>query len=376
MIDKIEAMIERGTEFRGRLNDLKRVSPFDFLASNLRPSKFYKAVADLRPMGFDAMLHIEQKRYGTSKIELLETGRKGMAEIQDTVERIADCDPASLRLGRVDLAADVRDVGLGWFREHAYVQYKQFICAVAKPQEFEYTEMGKKVFQTLYFGKRPSCVRIYDKVAERLAHYRLLKRRALREAKKIWMERNERRLPADREPFGMPTFIGEQEWLAGQLPLVREPLGIQPDLLPDVSLPVQQDLGIPVVTRVENQFGGRVPELLQTLGQMRQNVLDFNPFERMKLVNGNVIPPGPFDTDESGNYRHRPLFYLASMHVREHWKDHGQEMWAILNRDHHGKKLLEQMREFLPCESDGSHGISAPELYDRYRDSTLRQLAA
>jgi hypothetical protein len=28
--------------------------------------------------------------------------------------------------------------------------------------------LGKKVYQTLYFGKRPSCVRIYDKVAERM----------------------------------------------------------------------------------------------------------------------------------------------------------------------------------------------------------------
>jgi hypothetical protein len=44
-------------------------------------------------MGLEAMLHVDQKRHHTSKIELLETGKKGMAQIQDTLERIVDADP-------------------------------------------------------------------------------------------------------------------------------------------------------------------------------------------------------------------------------------------------------------------------------------------
>ena len=175
MIDKIEAMVERGTGFRGELNELRRGSPWDPYFQVLRPSKFYKAIADLRPLGFDAMLHIDQKRYGTHKVELLETGKKSMAEIHSTIERIVDCDPGGCRLGRIDLAADIRDVPLSWFREHIYVEYKQFLCAHAKLVDAEICEMGKKIYQTLYFGKRPSCVRYpYDKTAERVAHFELL----------------------------------------------------------------------------------------------------------------------------------------------------------------------------------------------------------
>jgi len=383
MIDKIEAMIERGTYFRGELNELRRGSPWDAFSPMLRPSKFYKAVADLRPFGFDAMLHIEQKRYGTHKVEFFETGKKSMGEIQNTLEQIVDCDPAGCRLGRIDLAADVRDVGLSWFREHAYVQYKQFICAHAKEVvEAEITEMGKKVYQTLYFGKRPSCVRIYDKVAERTAHYELWKKRELRKARREWLQQCADRPRSSKEvpALLLPEFPTLQEWLSVELPEVKadSPMNSQqPDLLSGTSPPLQPLLHFPVVTRVENQFGGRVPEGLQTMGEMRKNVLEFNPFARMKLVRGTVVPPGCFDRDASGEYRFRVKDWMAYMFVHQNWKAlSAAQMWSILNRDRNGKLYLRQMAEFLPVEDDGSPGISEPDLYDRYRSSISRQLAA
>jgi hypothetical protein len=382
MIDKIEAMIERGTDFRGELNKLRRASPWDPFSSFIRPSKFYKAVADLRPFGLEAMLHIDQKRYGTHKVELFETGKKGMAEIQSTLEQIVECDPGHCRLGRIDLAADVRDVGLSWFREHAYVQYKQFICAHAKEVvEAELTEMGKKVYQTLYFGKRPSCVRIYDKVAERTAHFELWKKREIRRAKKVWLVacENRPRDSYDVPPLLLPEFPTLQEWLAAELPEMKQdlPIKLQPDLLPGSSPPEQPLLQFPVVTRVENQFGGRVPEDLQTLGAMRKNVLEFNPFARMKLVRGTVVPPGCFDRDAQGEYRFRVKDWMAYMFVHQNWKTlSAAQMWSILNRDRNGKLYLRQMAEFLPVEDDGSPGISEPELYECYRSSISRQLAA
>jgi hypothetical protein len=145
-------MVQPQTAFRGDLENLKRATPWNGYDLALRPSKFYQAVADLRRFGLDAMLHIQQKRYGTHKVEMFETGKKGMAKIESTLERIVDCDPGHCRLGRIDLAADVRDVSLSWFREHAYVQYKQFLCEHGKLVDAEYSEMGKKVYQTLYFS--------------------------------------------------------------------------------------------------------------------------------------------------------------------------------------------------------------------------------
>jgi hypothetical protein len=372
VIDKIEAMIEPNTHLRGQLRVIDWDSQRDdFLCSTVRPSKYYRAVADLRPLGFEAMLHIDQKRYHTSKIELFETGKKGMAEIQDTLERIVDCDPTVLRMGRVDLAADVRGVSLPWFREHAYVQYKQFICAHAKVVEAENSEMGKKIYGSLYFGKRPSCVRIYDKVAERVAHFELTKRKENYRAKKDYKEYRGQLPKGEPDLFVWPQHLRVEQWLAAELPLIDSAAWL---------VPPSSDR-FPVLTRVENQFGGRVPANLHTMGEMRKNVLEFNPFEHMKLVQGNVIPPTAFDkvTQPWGEatYRFRVLEWLAYMYVRENWKTFGAaQMWSILNRDRHGKLYLEKMKEFLPPQEDDSPGISAPELYERYRDSISRQLAA
>jgi hypothetical protein len=365
MIDKIEAMVEQNMQLRGPLRvvnwDLQRDDP---TCTTVRPSKFYRAVADLRPLGFDAMLHYEQKRYGTHKVELFETGKKGMAEIQNTVESIVDCDPGVLRLGRIDLAADIPDVSLSWFRDHTYVEYKQFICAHAKLVEDEQTEMGKKVYQTLYFGKRPSCVRIYDKVAERVAQFELMKRRVNRDAREQYTEYLKTLTSLRDDLFLWPQFPTVEQWLSEQLPSVKAPL-----------------LHFPVVTRVENQFGGRVPGNLYTLGEMRKNVLDFNPFEHMKLVQGDVIPPGLGDKVSlpwgGEKYRFRVLEWMSYMYVRENWKKLGAaQMWSMLNRDRHGRLYLRKMAEFLPLPDDASPGISEPQLYDCYRDSISRQLAA
>jgi hypothetical protein len=384
MIDKIEAMVEPNTPLRGMLRAIDWDSRDDAFCSTIRPSKYYRAVADLRPIGFDAMLHYEQKRYGSHKIEFFETGKKGMAEIQDTVERIVDCNPSKLRLGRVDLAADIRDVSLSWFRNHTYVQYKQFICAHAKVVENEQTEMGKKIYQTLYFGKRPSCIRIYDKVAERVSHLELMKRRVNRSAKVEYAEYLKTLKAGDRDPFQWPQFPSVWEWLGEELPHVKQdfrPANSGIHLLPDAAQAQEASIRFPVVTRVENQFGGRVPDTLQTLGEMRKNVLDFNPFDRMRLLDGQRIPPGLFDTVPckwgGEKYRFRVLEWMAYMYVRDNWKVLGvAQMRAMLNRDRNGKLYLKKLAEFLPVEDGGSPGISEPELYERYRDSVSRQLAA
>lgn len=363
MIDKLEAMIERGTSFRkGPISELYRAARQGVEGGTFRRSRYYRAIADLRPHGFDAILHMEQKRYGTHKVELLETGKKGMREIESTLDQIVDHDPRSYRIGRIDLATDVTDVALSWFREHVYIQYKQFVCGHGKLVEAEYSEMGKKVFQTLYFGKRPCCVRIYDKVAERLAHFELWKKRQIRAEKSSWLREIASTVPESRQPFLLPEFPSSVEWLKTELP--------------DASFGgTAEAFRFPVVTRVENQLGGRVPEQLGTVAKMKTNVREFNPFGRINVLSGNRIPPGLFDRTADGCYRFRVLDWCAFMFVNQNWNVIGaSQMRQMLNRDRNGRRYLEKMTEFIPV--DESTGIAPNQLFERYQESISRQLAA
>lgn len=364
MIDKIEAMVERGTGFRGVVGEFYREARYNPEFGAFRRSKYYHAVADLRPYGFDAILHMEQKRYGTHKIELLETGKKGMAELESTIDQIVDQNPSTCRLGRIDLATDISDVHLSWFREHAYIQYKQFICAHGKLVEDEMSEMGKKVFQTLYFGKRPSCVRIYDKVAERLSYFELWKKRETRTAKRSWLEEVAHADPKNRPDLLLPEFPTAAEFLRTELPHAQVAFSS--------NCPV---ISFPVVTRVENQFGGRVPEKLRTMAHMKSNVREFNPFDRLKIITSSRVIPGLCDKTPAGDFRFKLIDWLAGMYINQNWNSNGaSQMRQMLNRDRNGKRYLEKWAEFIP--EDPSQGISSPELFERYQQSISRQLAA
>ena len=69
---------------------------------------------------------------------------------------------------------NVPNLPLRWFRETLRVDHKRYRAAVTG-QPF-YSEMGNGDIQTLYFGKRPNLIRIYDKQAEYRHQYRLLVR--------------------------------------------------------------------------------------------------------------------------------------------------------------------------------------------------------
>jgi hypothetical protein len=154
-------------------------------------------------------------------------------------------------------------------------------------------------------------------------------------------------------------------------------------LIPGTLPAKQEPLHFPVLTRVENQMGGRVPGNLITMGEMRRNVRDFNPFERMKLVNRRTPPPGFFDKVSlpwgGEKYRLSVPTHCFYSWVRDNWNVIGAaRMRQMLNRDRNGKLYLRKLAEagFLSFEDDGTPGISEAELYDRYRESISWQLAA
>lgn len=110
------------------------------------PSRFYEGVGSLKEhFGIDAILHFGY-RHGRKahKIEIREAGKKSVPEMADIVTSIFDVDPWTVSLLRVDLTADVEGVPVSWFREHAFVNRKQFSSRIEKSfeQEMQFVGMG------------------------------------------------------------------------------------------------------------------------------------------------------------------------------------------------------------------------------------------
>ena len=75
---------------------------------------------------------------------------------------------------RLDLAVDVEGIGVSWFAEHTRVRYKRWL---AKLGVIDAVAMGNREIQTLYYGKRPNVIRIYNKLEEyRVQYQRILRR--------------------------------------------------------------------------------------------------------------------------------------------------------------------------------------------------------
>lgn len=370
MIDKVEVISERGKGFGEKFRPIERELRANPRFGSFRPSKHYLAVGDLRPYGFDAIMHVEQRRYGTSKLELLDTGHKSLDQMCSTVGDLLDGDPLEHRVSRIDLCADVPGIPVAWFRDHVRVKRKQWIAEFSQQEVIEHQRMGKRKIQTLYWGKRPCCLRVYDKIAERQIAYARWCRKLIRTEKETWGQAQAVMKPEDREPLVLPELPSFQEWLSVELPVTqRKPPQSE---LPGLEQPEQ--LAFPVVTRVENQMGGSVPGALESLHLVKTNAKDFDPFAGLDLLVGRSCTPDLYAKDAGGKWIYTPLQYFAGMYLREHWSDQGaQVIWNDLNRDRNAGVYRELLRDFIP---DFGPGVTPDELREIYRETVTHQLAA
>jgi len=330
MIDKLEVRVPRSVPYRPAFAELYRQIAWEDaersiegLPRRITPSRYYESVVDLREFGNEVILHNSARlgKNGDYKIELLETGKMGFSHMIQEIEEIFDVDPEALSVTRVDLTADVFNIPVSWFVKHCRVQYKRWIASMGHISDgAEFSEMGIKRIETLYLGKRPNLIRIYDKVAEHLHQF-----------KKIL-----RQLSPDAE---LPDF--EQVY------------GISPDT---------------IMTRVERQLAaGRVPPPVDTVRKLR-TADSFNPFHRLKIIEGCALEPNPL------NYRSD--VYERGIRLRQLVEDEGlQRARFALNEQSQGNadRILKTVSDFIP--SDGQ-GITAEELFERYQDSTRKQLIA
>ena len=124
------------------------------------PAKGYECASDLRECGFNANLNLccRADKVGNHKLELIDVAKMNRDQILQEIGGIFDVDRYSLAVMRVDFAVDVPNLPVQWFRESVRVEHKRHRAAVAG--ERYYSEMGTGNIQTMYFGKRPNCIRI------------------------------------------------------------------------------------------------------------------------------------------------------------------------------------------------------------------------
>jgi hypothetical protein len=324
MIDKVEVRIPARAPFSREFGSLYRDIHNDPRVNPFRGSRHYICAGDLREFGYEAILHMGcvRDKQGNHKLELLDTSTMSYARMCNEIERIFDLDARRLCLMRVDLAADVRDVPVGWFARHVRARWKQWVCEIGKiePEAPEYARMGRQRVETFYLGKRPNCFRIYDKIAEYHHQYARLTRDISDAAE----------LPSFEGVYGYP------------------------------------ERGL-TLTRVERQMGaGRLPTQIDTFGKLKASA-EFNPFERLTFLACGAREPQIED--------YGITTYGVGMWLRGQAEDIGMHRLRALVNKHsggHASRIFQQYADFLPADA----GITAEGLFETYRESVQRQLAA
>lgn len=317
MIDKLEvrvpAQIQYCREFQELYTEVRRGAKDPF-----KPSRHYLAVGDLRPYGYEAILHAHCVHgEGNHKLELIDTGRVGYSAMVSEVERVFDVNPRGLNIMRLDVAADIRSVPVSWFLEHLRARYKRWVADVGK---IEVSRMGTLEIETFYLGKRPNCFRVYNKIAELKHQYARLK--SDEGAPK----------PPFQEVYGYPAT------------------------------------GL-VLTRVERQIGGgRVPEGVATVGQLRC-LAEYDPFSHLEILAGAARRPNPDDHDPSVYFMGRGL----ECAIQERGGLQRARGWLNRYTGGNAARLLKTYGAFLPASE---FSLSVADIRESYQESVRRQLAA
>lgn len=316
-----------------------------------RPARLYQYSADLRKdFGIDAIVHL-YCRYGrpNHKVEIVDAGEKTLEDFAAIVTLLFLVDPWTLSTMRVDLAADIAGVPVPWFQHHAIVNRKQFSSQIKKSadQELQFIGMGTAVAQTIYAGKRPDLMRIYDKFAELRKQLRKLAIECNRFSKRMeGMEMSE-----EQRYYGrrfVPTF---EEFCKSHGYQYREG---------------------DVLTRIERQIGGdRIPPELATMNGLRFAHELGDPFRGFKLVgtepilNINSVPDGVPVRD-----------WLAALGLNWLAGHFGSVQLAHSlvrrNSNGNGKRLLESLKG---CLAPTRPPLTIEQINESFRRSTLAQVS-
>ena len=350
---------------------------------------YYGQVIDLRRVAdvgdIEAVLHLNAKKTGSHKVQILEAGHKYAGGIAETIAKIIDDHPDSCSISRVDSCADFLDgPGVAWIAQSTRVKGKRWQAEFGegelreeKGKKVPWSEMGNREVQTMYQGKRPNCFRCYNKRDERQNAWMREKRRHERLASQV--VRN-KALEGGRDERNYPLHSGaelrdlDKHFVSGGRLYIPFP-DFEPWLVAQSVGPSVNLSQLPKTwTRVERQMGaGRVPEALDTFKKIfSPHVLRFNPFERVEFSSCNVDTQ--IDMEDFS-----PVEFAAGLQFQQ-WLEAGmsyQQLYAYWNRNYNGKAIAEKFAPFVAAaNSSKAVSITASDLYERYRSSVSNQMAA
>ncbi len=318
MLDKVELRVPGRTSFRPEFRWIEKEIAYAGQASPIRRSVRYQGAVDLRPFGYDAMLHAYFKRAtrGPHKLELFGSGRKSLDEMRGIPAAIFDCDPNQLENMRLDFTADLHDIPLRYVHDSLRVKFKRTSNVRG---EMDYEEVGRKWIEYFRYGKSPNCVRVYDKVAECKA-----------------------RLPE----------VAIAMRARGEPVTFESAFGFGPDA---------------IVTRVERQAGGGlIPDELTQFGDL-EHADEFNPFTNIEIIAKPPLIPDPAQYGDSEILK----IVGAGALIRECGL---QDTRAILNRNGNANRLLRPYAAYAEkCKSE--FNITPETLFETYQESVRKQIA-
>jgi len=320
MIDKLEIRVPHDTPLGPDLAAIQHDLRRGFPTAGFRPTQHYALSGDLRPFGIQAIAHLNCKHGDRRdhKLELLDTGDRPFAEMLCTARRAFEFDPLSAEVMRIDLAADVPNVPVSYFESAAYTRYKRSACDIGDALKMR---LGGSGIDTLYIGKKPNCIRIYNKPAQCLMEYRQFQRR-----------------------------LGNR----------------------GCAMPFERIYGFPEdneLTRFERQIAGfRIPVQLATVTDVQRNAAEFNPFASVEIHATTPRLPNPKTAGLS-----KWLVGMKLRELRERWGM--QRLKKFLNKHSKGNaaRICDEYSDFF---TEAGTVITADTLYAIYQESVTRQLSA
>lgn len=345
--------------------------------------------------GTDRMYHIEARAGNHhDKIELLHTGEKSWDDIATLVHHSVNemTDYEKLPIRRADCCVDTH-VSVDYLAKSVRCQYKRWRSEVGKIElyadyedslrrrnEVQFMDIGRRHLETMYLGRKPNPLRCYDKVAEMQYRYHRDEREHYRNA----MELNDAR-ELRREFYARHGYTQKLDELDKNLPgnLRREARELVKQLYPYQSFREWDGnkLGVwefTTLTRIERQMSGDVPLVISTVKGLRDNVLTFNPFERVQFA----VPTARVDWSTAKGLTWDQQ--LAGERIEQMLRDEGltyDQLFRMANTSRTGKrtgraaKRLEKYLAFI--ENAQVVGEDRPifpdELFEQYRSSIRLQ---